>query len=291
MLVRFLTCNPRDLYRRAGETEESRYAMIEALIRELDPHILAIQELPGHSDERALAGIRRLAEATGLRYVMRGYHGQPIHTVARGNHDDLALGLLWREGIEPVPGSWRVATTGFWHALAGATFRVDGVPIDHWCYHAPPPVGRSAEIVIAERIAEAHKVATIISRAGRTPYGVIGADWNALGADFVGQRYYDPEPEGYLTSVASLALDRRPGAVLRDKGLVDAAAALQSPWEATTGHWPAEEYGSRRIDIVRVTDTMVPALRWCRVIDTPDARRLSDHLWVEVRYDSEALAP
>jgi endonuclease/exonuclease/phosphatase family metal-dependent hydrolase len=80
--------------------------------------------------------------------------------------------------------------------------------------------------------------------------------------------------------------------VLWAGGLHDAAAVTGAAWQPTTGHHPADAYGARgvrrRIDAVRVTGALVPALRTHLVVDTPRTRSASDHLPVLVEYHPAA---
>jgi endonuclease/exonuclease/phosphatase family metal-dependent hydrolase len=88
-------------------------------------------------------------------------------------------------------------------------------------------------------------------------------------------------------------VDRTAGEVLWAGGLHDAAAVLRAPWQPTVGHHRDDSYGTRgvrrRIDGVRATADVVPALRAHRVTDTELARRASDHLPVTVEYDPSAI--
>jgi endonuclease/exonuclease/phosphatase family metal-dependent hydrolase len=73
------------------------------------------------------------------------------------------------------------------------------------------------------------------------------------------------------------------------------AAGLRARWQPTAGHHPSDPYGvrgvRRRIDAVRVTREVLPALRTHQVTDTPLTRRASDHLPVTVSYDPSAIGP
>ncbi|MEU7525097.1 hypothetical protein AB0A74_05140 [Saccharothrix sp. NPDC042600] len=79
-------------------------------------------------------------------------------------------------------------------------------------------------------------------------------------------------------------------------GLRDAVAVLHEhlpfgvPWTASSGHWPGDPLGSRRVDAVRVTAEVVTALRDHMIVDTPATRAASDHLPVVADYDEGALA-
>jgi hypothetical protein len=88
--------------------------------------------------------------------------------------------------------------------------------------------------------------------------------------------------------------DRSAGDVLWAGGLHDAAAVLRAPWQATAGHHPDDPYGRqgvrRRIDAIRVTGEVRPALRAHWVTDNELTRAVSDHLPVTVAYDPPAIA-
>jgi endonuclease/exonuclease/phosphatase family metal-dependent hydrolase len=87
--------------------------------------------------------------------------------------------------------------------------------------------------------------------------------------------------------------DRRPGDVLWAGGLHDVAALLGAPWQPTTGHHPDDVYAAhgirRRIDAVRVTGQLVPAMRGHEATESEHAKAASDHLPVTVEYLPAAL--
>jgi hypothetical protein len=273
------------------------YSHAVAVIRELDPDVLAVQEVPGASPADAAAVLRRLGMDTGLRCVVGGdtalcYGGHGCH-----------LGLLWRPGIDPVPGSLRGWGGGdFWHGLVLLTLDVGGTLVRHAAFHATP-FGRVLRADQNERLCGLLRGAGASS--GAEPL-LVGADWNAECADRVaGGSLYEPcdpyqgvewfdemvhqcvwtyDPSGGRVHAA----DRGPGDVLWAGGLHDAAALLNASWTATAGHHPADVYGlhgvRRRIDAVRATVGVGPALRAHLVLDTDAAREASDHLPVAVDY-------
>jgi endonuclease/exonuclease/phosphatase family metal-dependent hydrolase len=210
---------------------------------------------------------------------------------------------MWREGIEPVPGSLRCyGGRDFWHGLALVTLDVGGTRIRHGSFHATPfsPGLRADQ---NERL-----VAAVTRPAGEPPV-LVGADWNTECADRIpdGQAWTLYEPADPFADVEWFAdliyqcqwdydeqgrrrhrADRRPGDVLWAGGLHDVAAVTGAGWQPTTGHHPADSYGQRgirrRIDAVRVTGPLVPAMRAHRVHDTEQLRGASDHLPVTVEY-------
>jgi hypothetical protein len=210
---------------------------------------------------------------------------------------------MWRDGIEPVPGTLRCyGGRDFWHGLALVTLDVGGTRIRHGSFHATPfsPGLRADQNV--------RLVAAVTRPAGEPPV-LVGADWNTESADRIpdGQAWnlYEPaDPYAGVEWFTDLVYqcqwdydergqrrhwaDRRPGDVLWAGGLHDAAAVTGADWQPTTGHHPADVYGAhgvrRRIDAVRVTGPLVPALRAHRVHDTEQTRAASDHLPVTVEY-------
>jgi hypothetical protein len=243
-------------------------------------------EVPGSPGPAGPAGSGSGSEAA-VAFGGHGYH----------------VGLMWREGIEPVPGSLRCyGGRDFWHGLALVTLDVGGTRIRHGSFHATPfsPGLRADQNV--------RLVAAVTRPAGEPPV-LVGADWNTESADRIpdGQAWnlYEPaDPYAGVEWFADLIYqcqwdydergrrrhwaDRRPGDVLWAGGLYDVAAATAADWQPTTGHHPADVYGAhgvrRRIDAIRVTGPLLPALRAHRVHDTEQTRAASDHLPVTVEY-------
>jgi endonuclease/exonuclease/phosphatase family metal-dependent hydrolase len=305
--VRFTTYNLLDLF--AADTAEARqhYEMIVAVIRALDTDVLAVQEVLAPDPAAAAERLRGLAADAGMRCEVPGSSGSagsaaPDAAVAFGGHG-YHVGLMWRDGIEPVPGSLRCyGGRDFWHGLALVTLDVGGTRIRHGSFHATPfsPGMRTDQNV--------RLVAAVTRPAGEPPV-LVGADWNTECADriLVGPTWdlYEPaDPYAGAEWFADLVYqcqwdydergcrrhwaDRRPGDVLWAGGLHDVAAVTGAAWQPTTGHHPADVYGAhgvrRRIDAVRVTGPLVPAVRAHHVHDTAQTQAASDHLPVTVEY-------
>jgi hypothetical protein len=248
----------------------------------------------------AAGRLRQLAHDVGLRCEVPGPAGREA-AVAVGGHG-YHVGLMWRDGIEPVPGSLRRLGGGdFWHGLAMVTLDVGGALVGHGAFHATP-FGRRLRADQNERLVAA------VSRLQGAPM-LIGADWNSECADRIesvgGWELYEPaDPYASVEWFAELIYqcewdydergrrrhwaDRRPGDVLWAGGLHDAAALLRAEWHPTAGHHPDDVYGThgvrRRIDGVRVTRSLVTAMRAHHVLDTALTREASDHLPVTVEY-------
>jgi endonuclease/exonuclease/phosphatase family metal-dependent hydrolase len=295
--VLFSTYNLFDL----SSSEGSHYEAVTEVIRSLDTDVLAVQEILAPDPDSAVARLRRLAADSGMHCDVR-YGGTPTAALAFGGHG-YHVGLLWRDGIEPVPDSLRcLGGRDFWHGLAQVTLDVGGTLVRHASFHATP-FGRDLRVAQNERL-----IAAITRPPGRPP-ALIGADWNTECADRVlagGQwRLFEPDdPYADAPWFADLVYqcewdydaagerrhraDRRPGDVLWSGGLHDAAAVLAAPWRPTTGHHPGDVYGAhgvrRRVDAVRVTAGLVPAMLGYDVCESEHATATSDHLPVTVEY-------
>lgn len=299
--VLFSTYNLFEVVEPAG----ARYDSLVGIIRSLDTDVLAVQEVLGREPECAAALLRRLAADAGLRCAVPAAPGDAGTRVAlaMGGHG-FHVGLMWRDGIEPVPGSMRcLGAEDFWHGLVMVTLDVGGTLVRHASFHAAP-FGRSLRADQNERV-----VALALRPPGEPPV-LIGADWNTECADRLrsadGQwiRYEPADPYADVPWFPDLVhqcawdydasglrrhwADRGPGEVLWAGGLHDAAAALGAPWQASCGHHPDDVYArhgiQRRVDAIRVNAQLVPALRGHEVHDSPAARAASDHLPVTVEY-------
>ena len=310
--VLFSTYNVLDLFEDDSPAGREHYGMIVEAIRGLGADVLAIQEIRGPDGRTARARLRQLADDAGMRCRVPGPAGGAGRTALATGPRGFHAGLLWRDGIGAVPGSFRGYGQGdFWHSLACVTLDLGGTLVRHAAFHATP-FGRRLRADQNERL-----VAVLTNPPGSLP-ALVGADWNTECADRVldpasGEwRLYEPRDPfaavdwfGELIyqcewayderGVRTHRADRRPGDVLWAGGLHDAAAALRSSWQPTAGHHPGDSYGrhgiSRRIDGIRVTRHVLGALRAHAVEDTELTRRASDHLPVTVEYAPSAIAP
>ena len=305
--VVFATYNLLDLFGSDSAAARQHYENVTGVIRALGPDVLAVQEILAPDDDTAARRLRRLADDVGLHCAVPGPGGARDTALAFGGHG-YHVGLMWRDGIEPVPGSLRrYGGRDFWHGLAVVTLDVGGSLIRHGAFHATP----------FSRGLRADQNERLVAAATRPPGGpptLIGADWNTECADRIraGQRWelYEPaDPYAAVDWFADLVYqcqwdydeqgrrrhwaDRRPGDVLWAGGLHDAAALIRADWQPTTGHHPDDVYGAhgvrRRIDGVRVTGPLAAALRAHEVLDTAQTRAASDHLPVTVEYRPTAV--
>jgi endonuclease/exonuclease/phosphatase family metal-dependent hydrolase len=298
--VRFGTYNLLDLFAADTAEHQQHYETVAAVIRDLDADVLAVQEILAPDAGTAARRLRQLAGDTGMNCEVPGAEDETEAAIAFGGHG-YHMGLMWRDGIEPLPGSLRCyGGRDFWHGLAMLTLDVGGPLIRHGAFHASPFCRRL-------RADQNERLVAAVTRPRGEPPVLVGADWNTESADRRpdGRLYEPADPYVGVDWFADLIYqcqwdydeqgrrrhwaDREPGDVLWAGGLHDAAAVTGAAWQPTTGHHPSDDYGvrgvRRRIDAVRVTGELIPALRTHRVIDTPQARSASDHLPVLVEYD------
>ena len=306
--VLFTSYNLLNLF--AGDSAEARehYEMITGVIRALGTDVLAVQEiLAPDADTAAARGCASSRTTRACTARCPGPAGARDTALAFGGHG-YHVGLMWRDGIEPVPGSLRCyGGRDFWHGLAVVTLDVGGTAIRHGAFHATP----FSRGVRADQ--NARLVAAITRTEGQPP-ALVGADWNTECADriLVGQGWDLYEPADPYAGVGWFAdliyqcqwdydeqgrrrhwADRRPGDVLWAGGLHDVAALTGADWHPTTGHHPHDVYGAhgvrRRIDAIRVTEPLAAAMRTHQVLDTAQTRAASDHLPVTVEYLPSAV--
>jgi hypothetical protein len=307
-LIRFSSYNLLNLFADDSAAARRHYQAVAGVIRELGADVLAVQEILAPDPETAAGRLRQLAGEVGLRCEVPGRDGEDRRAaIAFGGHG-YHVGLMWRDGIEPVPGSLRCLGGGdLWHGLAVVTLDLGGTLVRHGSFHATP----FCRVLRAD---QNERLVAAITRPGGLPPALVGADWNTESADRIPSagtwRLYEPaDPYAGVEWFADMVYqcqwdydeygrrrhwaDRRPGDVLWAGGLHDAAALTGADWQPTTGHHPDDEYGRhgvrRRIDAVRVTKGLFAALRAHRVLDTPVTREASDHLPVTVEYRPAAV--
>lgn len=299
--ILFTTYNMLNLFAGGSQAAQQHYEAVVEVIRSAGTDVLAVQEIVAPDGQAAADRLRRLAADTGLHCEVPASGCGREAALAAGGHG-FHVGLLWRDGIEPLPGSLRCrGGSHFWHSLAVVTLDVGGIMVRHCAFHATP-FGRALRADQNERLVAA------LSRPRGEPV-LVGGDWNTECADRIASagrwRLYEPgDPYAGVDWFPELIhqcqwdydaqgrrrhwADLRPGDVLWAGGLHDAAALLGAEWQATTGHHPADVYGAhgvrRRIDGVRVTSQLAAAMRAHQVLDGPLASAASDHLPVTVEY-------
>jgi endonuclease/exonuclease/phosphatase family metal-dependent hydrolase len=305
--VLFTSYNLLDLFADDSPAGREHYEEIVAVIRSADTDVLAVQEILARDGPAAARRLRQLADDAGLRCEVPSPGAGSQAALAVGGHG-YHVGLMWRDGIEPVAGSLRRrGGPDFWHGLAVVTLDVGGTLIRHGAFHAAP-------FCRALRADQNERLVAAITRPEGEPPALIGADWNTECADRIPSagtwELYEPaDPYAGVDWFADLIYqcqwdydecgrrrhwaDRRPGDVLWAGGLHDAAALIRADWHPTAGHHPDDIYGAhgvrRRIDGVRVTGPLTDAVRAHHVLDTAQTRQASDHLPVTVEYSPAGL--
>ena len=212
-----------------------------------------------------------------------GMHAMAVP--ARRSHCHMAI--LWRTDLAALSQRSHVLT--LWHGLGIVQLDVGAaVPLRVAVTHLAPWDPE-------QRLADARTITGLLDDPAHAT--VIAADWNCFGADDT----YDPEPDWSTLPARKVwrhvrwsddpdtppQADRRPTELLRRCGLHDAAVHVRAHWQATGGHMGDDL--SRRLDAIWTTRPQ--ALRGYRVIDTPAARLLSDHLPIRIDLDPTALDP
>ncbi|MEY9861427.1 endonuclease/exonuclease/phosphatase family metal-dependent hydrolase [Catenulispora sp. GAS73] len=304
-VIKIVTWNMRDLFLKGAR--ETRLEQFGGILKAIDPDIVCVQEIRGHDPGGSLA---RLGEAAGLDWRATpgwiDYDDGEMPTAAVGIADsDFHVGLLWRPGITLLPGTFRQigrGDGGLWHAAASAAFDIGGpVPLTAIACHLDP---FRPEL----RFSEAARIASLA--IGKV--AIVGGDFNCVSADRRPDgTFYDPDPieQGGWHDAATFQVnwnddpdaptrvDRRAAERLRRAGLVDAAAAVNAPWQPSSGHWPDDPHGPRRVDRILVTVPVRPAVVSHQVINADcdrlqlafDPGLLSDHLPVMIELDEMLL--
>jgi endonuclease/exonuclease/phosphatase family metal-dependent hydrolase len=305
--VFFTSYNLLDLFADDSPAGREHYAAIVGVIRSVDTDVLAVQEIVAPDGPAAARYLHELADDVGMHCEVPSPGAGREAAIAVGGHG-YHVGLMWREGIEPVSGSLRCrGGRDFWHGLAVATLDVGGSLIRHGAFHASP----FCRLLRAD---QNERLVAAVTRPAGEPPALIGADWNTECADriFSAGRWYLYEPADPYAGVdwfddliyqcqwdydeqgrRRYWADRRPGDVLWAGGLHDVAALVGADWHPTVGHHPGDVYGAhgvrRRIDAVRVTWPLAGAMRAHHVLDTAQTRMASDHLPVTIEYLPSAV--
>lgn len=201
----FTSYNVYNLFADNSRAAREHYQAIVGVIRSLDPDVLAVQEILAPDERTAGQRLRQLADDTGLRCEVAASSGSGGSgsggsgpgssgpgssgpgsgaALAVGGHG-YQVGLMWRDGIEPLPGSLRtLGGRDFWHGMAVVTLDVGGTLIRHGAFHASP-------FCRALRADQNERLVAAITRPEGEPPALVGADWNTECADriLVGQAW------------------------------------------------------------------------------------------------------
>ncbi len=234
--VFFTSYNLLNLFADDSQAAREHYGNIVSVIRSLGTDVLAVQEILAPDGPAAGQRLHQLADDTGLRCEVPGPGGRPEAALAVGGHG-YQVGLMWRDGIEPLPGSLRChGGRDFWHGLAVVTLDVGGTLIRHGAFHASP----FCRVLRAD---QNERLVAAITRPEGEPPALVGADWNTECADRV------PSDDVY----AAHGVRRRINGVRVTGPLADAMSAhhvLDSPQAMTASdHLPVTvEYLPAAVD-------------------------------------------
>lgn len=289
-----------------------------AAVRELAPDILGLQEIvvdeaavpQAQWDVQAAETITAFAADCGLTAALPATLGRPHGVAMAANaHRAWYTAILWNPNtVDFVPGSYRpLGAPDFWHGLTTAAFDIGSAePLTMVAYHGDP-------FRPAWRMEEALRIKGLLRRTGGVRPALVVGDFNSLSAAQVpgpdeapvfydGEAYaaQDHDDLEYQVQAGTIggaqSADRRQSEVLLRRGyMVDVAAHLCLPWQATVGHWEdgkgdPDPWGPRRIDLILATRPVAPAVTGYGVLDSATALAGSDHRIIWATLDPSLIA-
>lgn len=312
-MITLMSVNALNLYGSEVPAEQTRFRGLEALIRARNPDVIAVQEIISTGEDQkakrpgAVAGLRRLAEAVGRHWQVAE---EPTVAVGGIIHH---TGLLWRDGIEPVPGMLHPLTregAGMWHCAIAAVFDFGGPKARIGSVQLSPFDQTWARM-------DTSQLLRVFNRDDNP--GFLAGDFNGLGSQQVicgdGYEWYDRNPyiyggkfgvpwhpdhayqldnDGNVDRQAAVRLEHPRIGRMRDCALLTG-----TEWIPTTGFFSKDMHPDRRVDrwyaTHHVPDTAVTGFRVVPVDEvkvTIDGEliELTDHRPVEIDVDERALA-
>jgi endonuclease/exonuclease/phosphatase family metal-dependent hydrolase len=285
-------------------------------IREIAPDILCVQEVvvdeaepPSRWAREASAVIEQLAAESRLTATTLRTDGTPGPTAMASNiHRGWYTAIMWNPArVRQIPGRYRpFGAPDFWHGCTTMAFEIGTCQsFIVASYHGDPYRGGA-------RMEEALRLKSVFRTTGGARPGVVVGDFNSVSsARILGSdgrpEYYDDEPYGHQdhddleyqllpdTIGAEQLADRRASQVLLRRGyMIDSAAHLGVPWQATVGHWAdgrgdPDPWGPRRIDLILATRPVAPALLSYHTHRSTAAEQASDHLPVICELDPSRI--
>ncbi|MEU4244270.1 endonuclease/exonuclease/phosphatase family protein [Actinoplanes sp. NPDC026619] len=244
------------------------------MLRLLRPDVVCLQEIYAADADRDELDrlVTSIAEGLGM-----------VALAVPARHSDCHLAILWRPEYHVL--SSKAYDLLMWHGLGVVRLDIGAdIPLTVAVTHLAPwnPDKRLCDAI------------TLTGQLPLTDATIVGADWNSFGAD----PEYDPDPDWAALAPQWIArqvrwnddphapplADRRPAHMMQRSGFSDVAPTLGAAWQATGGHRGGWQ---RREDVFWTTRPA--ALREYQVVDTDQAKGLSDHLPIVVDLDPKAL--
>jgi endonuclease/exonuclease/phosphatase family metal-dependent hydrolase len=290
-LITIMSVNAYNLYRKDTAEERRRHRQIEDMMASVDADLYAVQEIISEGADTAaklpgaVAGLNRLARAVDRQCVIAG---RPAVAVGGMVHH---TGLLWRDGIRPLPKSLRTLNRdddGMWHCAVSAIFDLGGHALRVGSVQLSPFDLSWSAMDVSQLLR--------VFNSGDTP-GLLGGDFNCLGSDpeldpnpYLGLQWH---PDYVYQLDDSGDVDRRPALRLessllgRMRDCVQLAGAKSIP---TTGYHPDDNHPPRRIDRWYATHQVpAEAITAVTVLDADRVGTITDHRPVLVTVDETKL--
>ncbi|MYV97649.1 endonuclease/exonuclease/phosphatase [Streptomyces sp. SID3343] len=260
-----------------GAWDDDRYGNLLAVLATLGGDVIGLQEAK-EWDKHDFARVCETAEALGMQALFAPSASHECHLV-----------LLYRaEALSLKKWTPDAACRKFHHTLQRAEFaiRATGEDVTVLHTHLDPFSGDGRK----------KEASWLTEYAKHDTSGVLLGDLNTIGAD-------DPEPNWdlfppRLHSRHRLVLpdgrfgpaDRRAIRSLTAAGFVDPFTHLGLGPVPTVGHFDPREPDEHRSDHILVSPGLTDRLLGCAVVNTPQAKRGSDHLMVVTQIAHRAPA-
>ncbi|MFJ9979266.1 endonuclease/exonuclease/phosphatase family protein [Streptomyces cyaneofuscatus] len=242
-----------------------RWAEQMDLLESLDLDILGIQEAK-HWERQDRARLHATAERLGM---------QPLFAPSQSHGCHLVLYYRWPR-VHCARFTPDISNGRFHHTASRAVMKVAGLTIKvlHAHFHPFSPALRLTEAGWLTEYAAADEFSLIVGDLNVSGLGDEDpADWNRV-PSHLHSRHRKVLPDGSYGDA-----DRDAMRALRSAGFADPPLHLGIVPPRTTGYWGGgTERWDRRSDYVLASPPLIPAIYDHRVVDTPTARSLSDHL-------------
>ncbi|MGF0173188.1 hypothetical protein ACQF36_22605 [Streptomyces sp. Marseille-Q5077] len=258
-----------------GANLDGRWEGLVDVIRNVDPHLLLLQEVDWLTDPEQAENARK---ALGMDLVV-------------APSKQLNTAVAWKaEVLEQLGTDTRYSATDLHHGYCGVQFKPLGLT-QEW---PAPLVAISTHLTPFSTEAAAQEAQLLVARAYR--FGGIGL----LGGDINHMPLGDEEPDWSLIQAHNRAArclrrehpdepwrgNRVVGQVLRDGEMTDVAAHLAELQEDSSLREPTGKAGRLRVDQCHITPPLVPALLDYWRVDPGDH---ADHYGIAVTLDLDQV--